>query len=181
MECCQTQSISCGCGVNCCDGEVGLPQNWNDRKLVIDFLYLDLDTCSRCQETDSSLDEAIKDVIKIVELTGVEIVYNKVHIDSIEKAVKYSFISSPTIRVNKRDIQLEVKESKCESCGDICGEEVDCRVWIYNNNEYNAPPKSMIIEALLRSVYSSPQFEKEDEEYKLPDNLKKFFSALDKK
>jgi hypothetical protein len=50
---------------------------------------------------------------------------------------------------------LEAKESLCESCGDLCGDEVDCRVWIYNGKEYNVPPKAMIIDAILREIYGS--------------------------
>ena len=95
-------------------------------------MYLDLSHCTRCQGTESNLEEAIVDVAKVLELTGVEVVVNKIHIDSEEKAIQYQLESSPTIRINGKDIQLETRESKCESCGDLCGEEVDCRVWVFN-------------------------------------------------
>ena len=67
----------------------------------------------------------------MLESAGVEIIVNKIHINSKEKAIQYRFVTSPTIRVNGRDIQMEFKESLCETCGDLCGDEVDCRVWVY--------------------------------------------------
>ena len=75
----------------------------------------------RCQGTEDSLEEAIEDVAKVLELAGAEVVVNKIHIDSKEKAIQYRFESSPTIRINGKDIQLEIKESLCESCVDCAG------------------------------------------------------------
>jgi hypothetical protein len=117
-------------------------------------MYLDLSICTRCQGTEDSLEEAIEDVAKVLELAGAEVVVNKVHIDSKEKAIQYRFESSPTIRINGKDMQLEMRESLCESCGDLCGDEVDCRVWVYKGKEYKVPPKAMIIDSILREVYS---------------------------
>ncbi|HHV97264.1 MAG TPA: DUF2703 domain-containing protein, partial [Clostridiaceae bacterium] len=161
-------------------------QNYEEekKKIIIDFLFLDLSICTRCQGTESSLEEAIKDVAKVLELAGVEVVLNKIHIDSKEKAIQYRFESSPTIRINGKDIQLEVKESLCESCGDLCGDEVDCRVWIYEGKEYNVPPKAMIIDAILREVYSDKKAQSNDivdrEAYQLPENLRRFFESVKK-
>lgn len=59
--------------------------------------------------------------------------------------------------MNGRDIQLEVKESLCDSCGDLCGDTVDCRIWVYQGKDYTIPPKAMIIEAILREVYGGSQ------------------------
>jgi len=183
MRCCETQANN-----NCCTAICGCKEQNNDakkKKIVIDFMYLDLSVCERCQGTEESLEEAIADVKRVLELTGVEVVVNKIHIDSEEKAIQYQFKSSPTIRINGKDIQLETKESLCESCGDLCGDEVDCRVWIYNGKEYNVPPKAMIIDAILREIYNgsgSSQIDedenKNEKNYELPKNLKKFFEAM---
>ncbi|MDK2799668.1 MAG: hypothetical protein PWP27_2019 [Clostridiales bacterium] len=185
MDCCQTPNNNCGCNTGCCEG-MEQYQKQGKRTIIIDFLYLDLDVCTRCQGTDDSLEDAITDVVKILKLTGIEVILNKVHINSVEKAIQNKFISSPTIRVNGRDIQLEVKESQCESCGDLCGDEVDCRVWIYEDKEYTVPPKAMIIDAILREVYSNSLVSLDDEkknntEFQLPENLRRFFEAMDKK
>lgn len=182
MRCCETQRKDTCCSTSCGCEE----QNYTTekKKIVIDFMYLDLSVCERCQGTEGSLEEAIVEVKRVLELTGVEVVVNKIHIDSEEKAIQYRFESSPTIRINGKDIQLETKESLCESCGDLCGDEVDCRVWIYNGKEYNVPPKAMIIDAILREIYngSGPSQIDEDKNknnnYELPKNLKKFFEAM---
>ena len=152
------------------------------REIEIDFLYLDLSVCTRCQGADSSLDEAIAEVSKILEAMDIDVVVNKINVTSEKQAEVLQFESSPTIRVNGRDIQLEVRESLCESCGDLCGDEVDCRVWVYHGKEYTAPPKAMIIEAMLRQVYGSPHDKQEINKkgYRLPDNPRKFFASMRK-
>jgi len=169
----------CSCGSDCCDT---LKDTGNDEKrIVIDLLYLDLSVCTRCQGTDTSLDDALADISKVLEATGVAVVVNKVNVLTEEQAKEYQFVSSPTIRVNGRDIQMEVKESLCESCGDLCGENVDCRVWVYQGQEYTVPPKAMITEAILKEVYGSNDNDEEKQEYIIPENLKRFYETMKKK
>jgi hypothetical protein len=166
----------CSCETACCDSEV--PK----RKIIIDFLYLDLSVCTRCQGTGGSLEEAVSEVAKVLEAANMEVLVNKVEIKDAETAIRHKFVSSPTIRINGQDIQLDVKESLCESCGTLCGTDVDCRVWVYQGKEYSVPPKALIIEAILRAIYGgSPNVPVPDEEYVLPQNLKKFFAAKEKK
>ena len=155
--------------------------NNEKRCIIIDFLYLDLTTCTRCQGTDESLDEAIVDVSKVLEATGVEVIVNKINVTSEELAIKHKFVSSPTIRVNGHDIQMEVKESLCESCGDVCGSDVDCRVWVYQGKEYTEPPKALIIEGILKEMYGGSKRQNTEKDYLLPENLRKFYAALDDK
>jgi len=169
----------CSCGPGCC--EEPRAEKMEKRQIAIDFLFLDVSVCTRCQGTDTSLDEAIKEVAAVLEATGVEVVLNKINVVSEELALQHKFVSSPTIRVNGRDIQMDIKESLCESCGDLCGDEVDCRVWVYQGKEYTVPPKAMIIEAILKEVYGGSENRKEEPEYTLPDNLKKFYEAMSKK
>ncbi|RCX14361.1 uncharacterized protein DUF2703 [Anaerobacterium chartisolvens] len=166
----------CFCGPGCCDTPKEMKAE--KKQIIIDFLFLDLSVCTRCQGADSSLDEALSEVSKVLEATGVEVVVNKINVISEELAVQHRFVSSPTIRVNGHDIQMDFKESLCESCGDLCGDEVDCRVWIYHGEEYTIPPKAMIIEALLKEVYGSNRVDKEEKEYVLPENLKHFYESM---
>lgn len=167
---------SCSCGSGCC-GNMKDAQA-NKRRIIIDFLYLDLSICTRCQGTDTSLDDALKEVSKVLEATGVEVVVNKINVTSEELAIAHKFVSSPTIRVNGRDIQMEVKESLCESCGDLCGDGVDCRVWVYQGEEYTVPPSAIIIEAILKEVYGGNDNKQEQQEYVIPENLKRFYAAM---
>jgi hypothetical protein len=172
---------------SCCSGSSGCCSSKEEvrterKKITIDFLFLDLSVCTRCQGAESNLDEALKDVSNVLEATGTDVVINKVNVNTEELAVKYKFLTSPTIRVNGRDIQMEYKESLCESCGDLCGDEVDCRVWIYQGNEYTEPPKAMIIEGILKEVYGgSSNSNFVEDEYVVPDNLKHFYKVMKKK
>lgn len=166
----------CSCGSGCCG------QEQEKKKLIIDFLYLDLSVCERCQGTESNLDEAVNEVSDVLKAAGFEVVVNKVNISSRELAVQYQFLSSPTIRINGRDIALEVKESSCKECGDLCGDSVDCRVWVHEGIEYTEPPKSMIINAILKEVYGGNSLiTSANEKYEIPENLIAFFDGLDRR
>lgn len=79
-------------------------------------------------------------------------------------------------------VQIDFRESLCESCGTVCGCEggVSCREWEYQGQWYTAPPKGLIIEAILKEIYGGagegrdgPQKSEE-----APDNLKRFSSSL---
>lgn len=170
-------SKSCLCIAGCC---VNMEeQGAVKRNVTIDFLYLDLSVCERCQGADASIDEALAEVSKVLEATGIEVVLNKVNVNSEELADQYRFLSSPTIRVNGKDIQMGVKESYCKSCGDLCGDSVDCRVWTYQGKEYAVPPKALIIEAILKEVYGGNRdYEADEQEYVMPENLKRFYRGM---
>lgn len=165
----------CSCGSECCTPK-------QERKVIsIDFLYLDLSICERCQGAETNLEGAISDVSIVLKAAGFDIRINKINVTSKELAVKNQFVSSPTIRINGSDIAMEVKETNCKDCGDLCGDNVDCRVWIYDGVEYTEPPKEFIINAILKEVYSNKLEPKRQVEYKLPQNLKKYFEALENK
>lgn len=144
---------------------------------------MDLEVCEPCRGTGSSLEGALLEVSHVLEATGIEVDVRKIHVQNAEQALALGFVSSPTIRVNGRDIQLEVRESLCPSCGDVCGGDVDCRVWFYQGKEYPVPPKGLIIEAILREVYKEPGKDNAEQPHpsELPENLKKFFAAKRKK
>ncbi|CQR70855.1 Ferredoxin [Sporomusa ovata] len=115
-----------------------------------------------------------------MKATVYEIEVQKILVESEQQALKLEFVSSPTIRINGQDIQLDFKESLCESCGDVCGEAVDCRVWTWQGQEYTTPPKAMIVDAILRHVYGGQQASQQVSK-DVPDNLKKFFAAKAKR
>ncbi len=149
--------------------------------LDIEFLYLDLSVCERCRDTESALEDAIVEVARILELTGVETSVTKTHVTSEKQAVELGLLVSPTIRLNGRDMQMDFRESRCDSCGTLCDCEggVSCREWEYRGRWYTSPPKGLIVESILREVYGGAA---EDRVVPVrpgeaPDNLKRFFSA----
>jgi hypothetical protein len=147
--------------------------------LRIDFLFLDLRTCTRCRGTDRSLGAALTAVADVLQAAGIEVEVNKVHVASEEQARALRFVASPTIRVNGADIALELRESLCgsEACTDGCGDQIACRVWVHHGQEYTEPPPAMIVEAILRHVYGTAPELAPARRYEVPENLRRFFAG----
>jgi hypothetical protein len=151
-------------------------------KLRIEFLFLDLTTCTRCLGANRSLEAALDLVGETLAAAGVEVELDKIHVASEAQARALRFVSSPTIRVNGRDVALELRESSCgsEACTDGCGEQIACRVWVWRGEEYTEPPVAMIVDAVLRGAYGGALADTErpqSEAYVLPENLARFFAA----
>jgi hypothetical protein len=149
--------------------------------LRIEFLFLDLTSCTRCLGADRSLESALDIVGEVLEATGVEVAVDKILVESAEQARALRFVSSPTIRVDGRDVALELRESSCgsEACTDGCGDQIACRVWVHRGREYTEPPVAMIVDAILEHVYSgrSARARVAAQSYELPENLARFFSG----
>jgi hypothetical protein len=149
--------------------------------LRIDFLFLDLTTCTRCLAADRSIASALDVVRDVLRASGVAVEVDKVLVDSAERARALRFVSSPTIRVDGRDVALGVRESSCgsEACTDGCGDQIACRVWVHRGQEYTEPPVAMIVEAILAHVYGGTRsgVASVAEAFELPQNLARFFSG----
>ncbi len=151
--------------------------------LKIDFLYLDLSVCTRCQDTEDSLDDSLKSIVELLNNIGHSVQLNKVFIETKEQAIHHQFISSPTIRLEGQDIQMDVKESHCSTCSSLTSDaSVDCRMWLYKGEEFSSPPQAMIIDAVLSKIYNPTKNIKPNEkkQYQLPANLEEYFSKKDK-
>ena len=146
-----------------------------EKKVAIEYLYLDLNTCDRCVGTDGILDEVVSVLQPVLELAGYAVTYEKREMTTVKDAVKYEFVSSPTIRVNGQDICADVKENACGCCSDISGTAVTCRVFTYEGKDYEVPPKAMLAEEILRRVFGGTLEETPREVYVLPQNLKDFY------
>ena len=85
----------------CCTTE---PKTVEGRPLIIEYLYLDLNTCDRCIGTDAVLDEVVAVLRPALELAGYAVDYQKREMATPQLAEQYHFLSSPTILVNGRDI-----------------------------------------------------------------------------
>jgi len=163
------------------NAEVMVPPAVPVRRVEVEFLYLDLNTCSRCTGTDASLGEALEAVRPALEVTGVEVELTKVLVASESQARALRFASSPTIRVNGRDIAGELKETSCAECGELCpcNGETDCRVWVHQGREHNEAPVALIVDAILGEIYGDPRARAvEASPYSdVPRNLKRFFAG----
>lgn len=163
----ESEKACCSCG---CDES-------SDRKVLLEYLYLDLQTCDRCIGTDNILDEVMMTLSPALQLAGYKVVYNKIEMKTADIATLYKFLSSPTIRVNGKDICISVKENSCGCCSEISGTDVDCRVFEYNGETYEVPPKEMLAGAILETVFGQTEGSCTCGGYELPDNLKAFFKG----
>jgi Domain of unknown function (DUF2703) len=156
------------------------------KKIEIEFLYLDLDVCTRCKATDANLETARRTVQSVLEASGTIVKMRKALVDSEDMARRLKFVSSPTIRVNGWDIAVELHETLCNACTDACGcnGAVNCRVWLHGGKEYNEAPVPLIVNAFLTEVYGTQDRVRRPvapEKFVLPDNLKRFFAAKEMK
>jgi hypothetical protein len=150
-----------------------------NRVVELEFLYLDLDTCTRCVGTNDNLAAAVQSVADVLAFTKTELSINKILIENEEQAQEHHFVTSPTIRVNGRDIALEFRESQCDSCTDLCGceEGTNCREWVYEGEVYTEAPVGMIVEAILGEIFAGAPTAPVATTNTVPDNLKNFFAA----
>jgi hypothetical protein len=162
------------------DGLVASPATMH--QLVIDFLYLDLETCTRCRGTDANLAAALVEVGRVLDAAGVEVSMRKTLVASEEQARLVGFVSSPTIRVNGQDIALELRESSCAACGEACACDgtIDCRVWVWQGQEHTEAPTAMIVDAILREVYGGERATAPSPVGAVPENLARFFAGKER-
>ena len=152
----------------------------NEKTINIDFLYLDLNTCDRCQETETNLDEAVSVFSEVSKCLNYKVLVNKINVNTKELAEVHRFESSPTIRVNGQDILGVVKENSCPACSAISGQETACRVFEYDGKAFTEPPTAMILEGILRVLFNK-NTDGNTEQFVLPQNLEKFYLTTDKK
>ena len=132
----------------------------NKKVVVIEYLYLDLNTCESCV-TEKVLENVVDELHHAFKIAGYDLEYHKVLIETAEMATTYRFLSSPTIRVNGRNICNSLKENNCGYREDIAG----------------APLTEMIAEEIIKwaLIPKIPSFLLD--EYVLPDELKKVFES----
>jgi hypothetical protein len=162
---------ACSCGGECCASKT----------VLVEYLYLDLNTCERCVDTDQELREVLDTLAPALAIAGYTLEYRKIEMTTREIASRYRFVSSPTIRVNGRDICAAVAENDCGCCGEISGTQVDCRVFEYNGETYDVPPKAMLAEAILAVVFGAREDGEQSLDYELPVNLRSFYDGKQNK
>jgi len=151
------------------------------RVIEIELLALDLTSCTRCVGTLENIERAIDTVRPVLEVTEAQVNVRRLVIESEEQARQYRFVTSPTVRINGKDIAFETLESKCDSCTDLCGcdEGTNCRVWRYQGKEYTEAPVGLIVEALLHEIGSSDRAGGDGTSVyeEVPENLRRFFTS----
>jgi len=97
-----------------------------------------------------------------------------------EEAKEHALLSSPTIRLNGRDIAQDIRESECESCGDLTtnNTSVDCREWHYRGKVYPAAPVPLLVEAIIGAMLNIDEMSPvvPTPLVELPENLQRYFN-----
>ena len=174
-----TENKSNGCG---CEGTKKTEEARAAKPVEIEFLYLDLDTCDVCRGSESNLDAALAEISTVLAAAGAAVELKKIHVTSYEQALALGFLSSPTIRVDGRDVALAVKENYCAKCSDLSGTETFCRVWDFRGDEYSTVPRPMVVEAVLKAVYGGAESDRQAvpaaQIARSQENLKRFFDGV---
>jgi len=124
------------------------------KSIEVELLVIDLETCARCVPTGDQLRKAIEVVRPAADAMNVAVNYLETIVQTPEEARELALLSSPTIRVNGHDIQQDIRESECESCGDLTENnvKVDCREWHYRGEVYSAAPLPLLVESLMNAI-----------------------------
>ena len=195
--CCGSEESvdSCCCGDEestgscCCCGEVDAesaysieddPYKGHKKTAIVDFLYLDLTVCDRCQGTDERVAKAVEICKPILAACGYNLVLNMIEIEDEELCERYKFLSSPTIRVNGVDVCSSVEENNCDCCKEISDFDVKCRLYPFNGTYYEVPPTDMIVSAIINTVIKGEK-PMPVKDYEIPENLAGFFVGKRKK
>ncbi len=172
---------SCSSVDSCCDNiQTDLADTSVITKtLQVDLLVIDLETCARCVPTGDQLQTAAKLLSPVAHAMGIELKYRAIVVQTPEEAKKHGLLSSPTIRLNGRDIAQDIHESVCESCGDLTENNtvVDCREWHYRGKIFSAAPLPLLLEAIMGAMLKIDEmpFVNPIPLDDLPENLQRYF------
>lgn len=147
--------------------------------LNVELLVIDLESCERCVPTGDQLKAAVRILAPVAEVLGIELRHREIVVRTPEEAKARALLSSPTIRLNGGDIAQDIRESHCESCGDLTVNDtvVDCREWHYRGKVYPAAPLALLVEAIMDAMLKieAPPFAPAPLA-DLPENLRRYFA-----
>lgn len=167
-----------GCGCNDAAGACTGTATAEKKTLNVELLVIDLTSCKRCVPTGNELKRAVGLLAPVAEVLGIELNYREAIVRTEQEAKALALMSSPTIRLNGRDIVPDIRESLCESCCDLTedGTLVNCREWHYRGKIYYAAPLPLLTEAIMRAMLDidTPPVVPESMAV-LPENLRRYF------
>jgi len=154
--------------------------------LLVEFLFLDEDVCQPCSGTARALEEAVQITSAPLAVMGLNLQIKKIHVINKKMAIAHKLLTSPTIRINAKDIDPARTEGECGTCGDLAGGEttVNCRNWDWRGEVYQNAPVGKIVEAIMEAAVKATKTGIEccdsaitQDNYIVPENLEAFFVA----
>jgi len=144
----KTNKCSCQCGCN--NIKPKEIQNNSEKSLVITWqrLVSEGSTCPRCGSTENEVDNAVLELKKRLNPSGIEVIFKKIEL-TIEE-FKKNPLSSNSILFNGQLLEDVIGAKAGQSqCCDVCGDE-ECRTVEVQDKSYEMIPADMIIEAGLK-------------------------------
>lgn len=121
-------------------------------EVVLEVLYLDAQTCDPCRATTDAVDVAATALTEHLRGEGRTLIVRKVHVTDPGQAHALGFVSSPTVRVDGVDIELDVQEASCATCSSLAARPVNCRTFEWQGMRHPAPPAEMIVHRVLEHL-----------------------------
>ncbi|MGA9749304.1 MAG: FAD-binding protein [Nocardioides sp.] len=112
----------------------------------IELFALDTDHCSPCRAALSNLQEAAAELTRTLDSSTYDVDARLVRLSSPEQARELGVVSSPTVRVNGLDIELDVEEEPCTTCSDLAGADIACRTYEWQGRRHDHPPVALLVE-----------------------------------
>ena len=165
------------CGDAACADADAAPAD--KKTLNVELLVIDLTLCARCVPTGDQLQRAVSLLAPAADALGIELKHREIVVQTPQEAKDHALMSSPTIRLNGRDIEQDIRESLCESCGDLTENNtlVDCREWHYRGKVYSAAPLPLLVEAIMGAMLAIDQPPVAPQPLAaLPENLEGYFA-----
>lgn len=150
--------LGCGCGCDATKPEVPSDETKETqatRKVLnVDLLVINLDSCKRCVPTGDQLETAVQLLKPVADALGITLRHHEIVVQTPAEAKVNALLSSPTIRLNGRDIAQDIHESVCESCGDLTNNNtsVDCREWHHRGKVFPYAPLPLLMEAIMSAL-----------------------------
>lgn len=147
--------------------------------LNVDLLVIDLETCKRCVPTGDQVGTAVRLLKPVAGALGIELRRHEIVVKTPAAAKAKALLSSPTIRLNGRDIVQDIRESVCESCGSLTrnNTSIDCREWHYHGKVFPYAPLPLLLEAIMGAMLNINEIPPVIPAplKKLPENLQRYF------
>ena len=176
--CCCSDDDCCSDGGLSCEDD---PYAGEIEVVDVDFLYLDLTVCDRCQGADARVAKAVERCQPVMRACGYELRLNMILVDTKKLAEEHRFASSPTVRVGGVDICGEIAENDCGCCSDIADTDVKCRIFSFNGKQYEVPPTDMLVRGIVEAVIGKAGRPVDEAPYVMPQNLIDFYEGKEHK
>lgn len=118
--------------------------------VLIELFALDTEHCAPCRSAVGDMFRAAAELTRQLDGSSYAVATRVVHLASAEEARRLAVVSSPTVRVNGRDVAWAVQEQRCPSCSELAKTPVECRTYLWQGQWYDHPPVPLIVAAVRR-------------------------------